>query len=175
MIKGQNMGTDSGLKGEVASAREEGLTPPHMPCPCRFPFLHTERESKLGSGQQKNRTVLGRKESLGRSLGCDLFPGVVVQEAILPAWREGCLGSKPSAPGSASWAVGEDAAALGTWKRELDCRVRALARHTQAPRSTGRSWEPWVVLKSGSWGPGHGPVSGQPVWAWWESGREQME
>lgn len=45
MIKGQNMGIDSGLKGEVALARKEGLTPPHMPCPCRFPFLHAERAS----------------------------------------------------------------------------------------------------------------------------------
>ena len=37
IVKDQNVGTDSGLEGEVVLAREEGPSPSATPGPCWFP------------------------------------------------------------------------------------------------------------------------------------------
>lgn len=60
--------------------------------------------------------------------------------------------SRPGASSSAPWTMDRVAAALGTWGRVSGCGLCARVLHTQAPGSTGHSWEPWVVLQLGSQG-----------------------
>lgn len=71
--------------------------------------------------------------------GCDLFPGVAVQErGRSPSWRrDGWAASQ--VPQFCPWPVGKDTTALGAWKRVLDCVLHAQAHHTQAPCSVGQS------------------------------------
>lgn len=46
--------------------------------------------------------------------------------------------------------MGKDTGALGARERVWGCGLCALVLRTQAPRSAEHSWEPWIVLKSGS-------------------------
>lgn len=159
------MGTDSGREGEVALATDGGLTPAECPgSASSHLFTQKKRASWAVTGRETEQFGAGRN-SWGSHWGVTCSPEWRFRkEAILPAWREGWLGSKPSAPGSAAWPVGKDATALGPWDGVLGRGLRALACHTQAPRSIGRSWEPWSVLKSGSQGPIDKTCSWAGVW-----------
>lgn len=48
IIKDQNVGTDSGLEGEMALAREEGPSLSATPCPLPVPILTPRKKKHVG-------------------------------------------------------------------------------------------------------------------------------
>lgn len=96
MIKGQNMGIDSGLEGEVALAREEGPSPSDTLLTCQFPSRHLERESKLGCDRRGGG--YGRAVASPWCLGCELFPGVAGQERGCSLRQEGGMAGAGHVP-----------------------------------------------------------------------------
>ena len=102
MIKGQNMGIDSGLEGEVALAREEGPSPSDTLLTCQFPSLHPERESKLGCDRRGTVTAgvggYGRAVASPWCLGCELLPGVAGQERGRSLRQEGGMAGAGHVP-----------------------------------------------------------------------------
>ena len=72
----------------------------------------------------------------------------VRKEAVLPGRRVAWLEQ-------ATWQAlargrGQRRWSSGARERVWGCGLCALALRTQAPRSAEHSWEPWIVLKSGS-------------------------
>ena len=103
-----------------------------------------------------DRTVLGGQRLLGWGLMVGLWPlcsGMtpwrwVRKEAVLPGRRVAWLEQ-------ATWQAlargrGQRRWSSGARERVWGCGLCALALRTQAPRSAEHSWEPWIVLKSGS-------------------------